>query len=85
MTIYTHGTDRILEDQVLRIAVEERMKDELALRQWWATTGRRMGWASWKYDVLADRYYPIDPNRTDHRARLRLLVSMMRSVRRATR
>lgn len=76
MTIYTHG--RILEDQVLRIAVEERMKDELSIRNWYATTGRSLGWTVSRQGYRSDIEIA-------HRARLRLLVSMMRSVRRATR
>ena len=76
--IYTYGRERIEEDQVLRIAVEERLKDELSIRNWYATTGRSLGWT-----FSAQGYRTIIE--IEHRARLRLLVSMMRSVRKATR
>lgn len=61
---------------VYQIAVEERLKDELSIRNWWATTGRALGWTDnpATHDMLIE-----------HRARLRLLLSIAKSVKEASR
>ena len=65
--------NRAAQDHLLRVIVEEHLRDELAIRDWWATTGKRMGWTD------------NDPAglRADHRTRLRLLVSMLKAARKA--
>lgn len=46
--------------------VEYQLRDELATRNWYATVGKSFGWT----DL-----------RAEHRARLKLLVSLMRTAR----
>ena len=55
-------------DHLLRVLVEEHLRDELVERDWWATTGARLGWTT-------------DHLRIKHRARLRLLVRLLRTAR----
>ena len=62
------------EEHLLRVIVEERLRDELSIHNWWATTGKALGWT-----ISAGRGRLA--MEIEHRARLRLLVSMLRSVR----
>jgi hypothetical protein len=71
-------------DQVVRVAVEERLRDELAIRNWWATTGESLGWTRTSRK-RPGALQPMLPMQAEHRARLRLLVGILRSARKATR
>ena len=71
-----------IADHVYRIAVEERLKDELVIRNWWATTGKSLGWTVSTPRGVGRPGVMTDMQR-EHRARLRLLLSVAQSVRAA--